>query len=162
MREKAVRGNLGENLVAGILDVLGFEVDFVDASGIDLMCYGTEENKVYGVSVKTREVERKGNSSINLTSNDILYPEKSTKIRNKNAEVLYAFVVYSFSEIDVLICTQKYVYEKVGINSREDYLEYGNSATKGFPIAKDDRQMWGKLYRNKEEGILFAASYIQK
>ncbi|MBO5486802.1 MAG: hypothetical protein J5988_07740 [Eubacterium sp.] len=143
------------------MDVLGFEVDFVDASGIDLMCYNGK--KVYGVSVKTRQVEKKENGSINLKSNDILYPEKSTKLRNKEAETLYAFVVYSFSEIDLMICTQEYVFKKIGIYSREHYEAHGNKETKGFSIKKEDRQNWGEMYEEgKEKGIIFAASYVQK
>lgn len=58
MRENEIIKSFGETFVATIFDNMGYEVDIVDAEGIDLACYRKgKRDRGYGVSVKTRNTQ---------------------------------------------------------------------------------------------------------
>ena len=106
MRKSEIVGKFGETFVASLLYNLGYKVDMIDENGIDLACY--KENKKYGVSVKSRNIQFNTNNSINLTFNDIVHTYNESKLRD--LEPAYAFVVANLSRIDELWCEWKHVY----------------------------------------------------
>ena len=147
-----------------------YRTDIVDAEGIDLMCYKEESGLCYGVSVKTRNVQKdKPNKSINLKWNDIVCAYKETKLRNDNATLCYAFVISKANkketeEIVVFICTQEFIFQEKSIENIEEYKKrYPNKevsgATKSIAIDENAQKRWIELYKNHKEGVIFAGTY---
>lgn len=163
MRNSEIIGKFGEIFTASLFYDLGYTVDMIDAQGIDLICY--KDDKRYGVSVKSRNIQFGENKSINLTYNDITYTNDESKIRG--AEPAYAFVVSNLSRIDVLVVTQTYVFENMfssydNVYNIDDYKgmytnKKDSGATKSISIAPASKNNWKNLLG--ESGVIFTNCY---
>lgn len=163
MRKSEIVGKYGEAFVASLFYDLGYKVDMIDENGIDLTCY--KENKKYGVSVKSRNIQFGKNDSINLTFNDIIHTYNESKLRD--LEPAYAFVVADLSRIDVLIVTQEYVFENMfssgdnayNINNyMEEYTNKKDSgSTKSISTTLTSKKGWKSLLG--ERGVIFTNCY---
>ena len=160
MRSTEIVKEFGEAFVASLFHDLGYKVDIIDEKGIDLTCYN--ENNKYGVSVKTRNIQFGKNESINLKYNDIVYTYNESKLRD--LEPAYAFVVADLSRIDVLIVTQKYIFENMcsNIDDINDYMDkYANKndsgSTKSISISSASKNTWKSLLG--KDGVIFANTY---
>ena len=73
-RHRKILGDFGESLLSNWLSRSGFEVVFVDHTGIDLIAYHRSTGKRLGITVKSRSRESgKDNISVNIfhrTKND--------------------------------------------------------------------------------------------
>jgi|GEM_PF-4515589 len=163
MRKSEIVGKFGETFVASLLYNLGYKVDMIDENGIDLACY--KENKKYGVSVKSRNIQFNTNNSINLTFNDIIHTYNESKLRD--LEPVYAFVVADLSRIDVLIVTQEYVFENMfssvdNVNNINEYMDKYTSkkesgSTKSVSTTLASKNDWKSLLG--KHGVIFANCY---
>lgn len=154
MRKKEIVKEFGEAFVAQTMQNLGYEVDRLDAEGIDLAAYA-KDGKRYGISVKSRCIQEKNNDSINLTYNDLCYTyEQSVK---RGIIPAYAFVISKRDRIDLLIATQSYVCKQyLGIEDIKEYMSQYKSkkdagSTKSFNTSLKSREKWSML--SKEEII---------
>lgn len=176
MRNTEIVKGFGESFAAYLFYKMGYEVDFLDAEGIDLACYKKDESGIsYGVSVKTRNIKPKGdestkdnNHSFNIKYNDIVYTYEQSEIRH--LEPAYALVVADLKKIDVLIVTQEYAFKKLfnvrfdapTIANIDDYKKRytsknDNGAERHISIAQSSRKLWKE--RKDDEGVIFTASY---
>lgn len=163
MRKSEIVGKFGEAFVASLLYDLGYKVDMIDENGIDLACY--KENKKYGVSVKSRNIQFNINNSINLTFNDIIHTYNESKLRD--LEPVYAFVVADLSRIDVLIVTQEYVFENMfssvdNVHNINEYMDKYTSkkdsgSTKSISTTLASKNDWKSLLG--KHGVIFANCY---
>lgn len=162
MRKTAIVGEFGEIFTMQTLFNEGFEVDRLDAEGIDIAAY-FDEGKGYGISVKTRCIQNKKNDSINLKYNDLCYTYDQSKKRG--IIPAYAFVIESNDRIDLLIATQEYICKNyLGI---EDIREYKNmyssskdaGSTKSINTSEKYRNRWCELC---EEGIIYTNTLIKR
>ena len=121
----------GEAFISSLLYNKGFKVDRINDEGIDITCYKDEQR--YGISVKSRNLIRR-NNTINLTYNDIVYTYDNSLLRKLTPA--YAFITSTLERIDVLIVTQKYVFENyVNIESIEKYKS-------AYKSKNDKKQIW--------------------
>ena len=163
MRKTKIVGEFGEIFVAQTMQNLGFEVDRLDAEGIDLAAYAKDGQK-YGISVKSRCIQDKPNDSINLTYNDLTYTYEQAKMI-RDLEPAYAFIVHSNNRIDLLIATQDYICQHyLGITSIVEYQNTFTSkkdagSTKSFNISLKSREKWRALQDN---GIIYSATLSLK
>lgn len=163
MRKTKIVGEFGEIFIAQTMLNLGFEVDRLDAEGIDLAAYSKDGQKL-GISVKSRCVQDKPNNSINLTYNDLTYTYEQAK-NIRDLEPAYAVIVHSNDRIDLLIATQDYICQHhLGITSIEEYQNTFTSkkdegSTKSFNISLKSREKWRALQDN---GIIYSATLSLK
>lgn len=163
MRKSEIVGKFGEAFVASLFYDLGYKVDMIDENGIDLTCY--KENKKYGISVKSRNIQFGKNDSINLTFNDIIHTYNESKLRD--LEPAYAFVVADLSRIDVLIVTQEYVFENMfssidNVHNINEYMDKYTSkkdsgSTKSVSTTFASKNGWKSLLG--KHGVIFANYY---
>lgn len=170
MRNTEIVGKFGELFVAALFRNMEYEVDLIDAEGIDLVCYDNKDSNIkYGVSVKTRRAKNENgkiNYSINIDYNDIVYTYKKSK-DIRGVIPAYAFVVVDLKRIDVLIVTQDYVFKRnlfnsIVFNNIDEYMsKYKSKKDSGskqcISIAKSSRDGWKTL--KDEPGVIFTASY---
>ena len=160
MRRKEIVGEFGEAFIAQTMQNLGYEVDRLDAEGIDLAAY-SNDGKRYGISVKSRCIQEKNNDGINLTYNDLSYTYEQSKKRG--IIPAYAFIVHKNDRIDLFIATQRFVCTQyLGIESIEKYKEVFTSkkdsgSTKSFNISLKSREKWRKT-DNAE--VIYAATLL--
>lgn len=161
MRKTAIVGEFGEIFTMQTLFNEGYEVDRLDAEGIDVAAY-FDEGIGYGISVKTRCIQNTKNDSINLKYNDISYTYDQSKKRGLIPA--YAFVIGSNERIDLLIATQEYICKKyLGIEDVREYKkQYSSSkdsgSTKSFNTSKKNRDRWCEL---KEEGVIYVNTLVK-
>lgn len=147
MRAKEIVKGFGEYYVAQVLQNLGFEVDILDAEGIDLAAYKGEQR--YGISVKSRCVHTSPNNTINLTYNDLHHTYEQSNRRGLMPA--YAFVINTNEKIDILISTQESTcLNHLGVESLTEYLNTFSSkkdsgSTKSINISEKSRSEWKNL-----------------
>ena len=158
MRKKEIVGEFGEAFIAQTMQNLGYEVDRLDAEGIDLAAY-SEDGKKYGISVKSRCIQEKNNDGINLTYNDLSYTyEQSLK---RGITPSYAFIVHKNDRIDIFIATQEVVCKQyLGIPNIQEYMNTFQSkkdtgSTKSFSTSLKSREKWGAT---TGDGIIYTAT----
>ena len=158
MRKKEIVGEFGEAFIAQTMQNLGYEVDRLDAEGIDLAAY-SDNGKKYGISVKSRCIQEKNNDSINLTYNDLSYTyEQSVK---RGIIPSYAFIIHRNERIDIFIATQEAVCKQyLGVSDIKEYMNIYQSkkdtgSTKYFSTSLKSREKWGET---NGEGIIYTAT----
>lgn len=158
-------GDFGEAFIAALFYSLGYKVDIVNAMGIDLTAY--KDKLKLGISVKSRNIQFNPNKSISLKYNDIVYTYDESKLRSIDMEPSYAFVVADLERIDILVVTQKYLFDNL-VSPKcpiKDIVHYKNmyenkevsGSTKSVSISKTAREKWLKL--EGEEGVIFVGTY---
>jgi hypothetical protein len=160
MRKKEIVGEFGEAFVAQTLQNLGFEVDRLDAEGIDLAAY-SNDGKKFGISVKSRCIQDKNNDGINLTFNDLCYTyEQSVK---RGIVPAYAFIVHKNNRIDLFIATQELVCKQyLGIDAITVYMQTYSSkkdlgSTKSFSTSLKSREKWRVT---TDPGVIYTATLL--
>jgi len=160
MRKREIVKEFGESYVAQTMLNLGYEVDRLDAEGIDLAAY--KDEKKYGISVKSRCIQHNKNDSVNLNYNDICY----TYLQSVKRGVIpaYAFIIHSNERIDLLVVTQEYVFKHyLGVESIEKYMQTYESkkdsgSTKSISTSLNSRENWSK--QDADAGVIFAAKLL--
>lgn len=158
MRKKEIIGEFGEAVIAQTMQNLGYEVDRLDADGIDLAAY-SKDGKKYGISVKSRCIQEKTNDSINLTYNDLCYTYEQSLKRGLTPS--YAFIVHKNDRIDIFIATQEIVCkEYLDVTDIQGYIHTYQSrkdigSTKFFSTSLKSREKWGAI---TGEGIIYTAT----
>ena len=162
MRKKEIARAFGEVFVAQTLMNLGYEVDFLDAEGIDLAAYMDDGNR-YGIIVKSISTQEKDHESIALTYHDLAYTYGQSVKRG--LVPAYAFIVHKNERIDLLIATQGFILiQFLGVTDIHEYMEIYDShnasgSTKYLDTSLKSRECWGTL---DEDGIIYAATLCLK
>ena len=158
MRKTEIVGEFGEIFIAQTMQNLGYEVDRLDAEGIDLAAYSNDGTR-YGISVKSRCIQEKNNDGINLTYNDLTYTYNQS--RKRGIIPAYAFIIHKNDRIDMFIATQEFICKNyLGIDSIETYMETFTSkkdsgSTKSFSTSLKSREKWR---HTNNEGVIYTAT----
>lgn len=163
MLKNDIVGNFGEAFIASLFYSLGFEVDIVNATGIDLAAY--KDDMKLGISVKSRNIQFGPNDSILLNYNDIVYTHSESELRN--IQPAYAFIVTELNRIDILVVTQEYLFKNlISKNNPIKDIEHYKSiysdkkvsgSSKSVTTSKTAKENWSKL--NGENGVIFVGTY---